>query len=73
MRYLDGNWWIWEPRMTKQELIEQYKKTIENNKPYTEWDISDNLNKAFNFKTKVTAETINRVLNDVIKDLEHLD
>lgn len=59
--------------MTKQELIEQYKKTIENNKPYTKLDISNNLNRAFNFKTRVTAETINRVLNDVIKDLEHLD
>lgn len=59
--------------MTKQELIEKYKKTIENNKPYTELDISDNLNRAFNFKTKVTAETINRVLNNVIKDLEKLD
>ena len=59
--------------MTKQELIEKYKKTIENNKPYTELDISDNLNRAFNFKTRVTAETINRVLNDIIKDLEHLD
>ena len=59
--------------MTKQELIEQYKKTIENNKPYAELDISDNLNRAFNFKTRVTAETINRVLNDVIKDLEKLD
>lgn len=59
--------------MTKQELIEKYKKTIENNKPYTELDISDNLNRAFNFKTKVTAETINRVLSDVIKDLEQLD
>ncbi len=59
--------------MTKQELIEKYKKTIENNKPYTELDISSNLHRAFNFRTKVTAETINRVLNDVIKDLEHLD
>ena len=59
--------------MTKQELIEQYKKTIENNKPYMDLDISDNLNRAFNFKIKVIAETINRVLNDVIKDLEHLD
>lgn len=59
--------------MTKQELIEMYKKTIENNKPYTELDISNNLNRAFNFKTKVTAETINRVLSDVIKDLEKLD
>ena len=59
--------------MTKQELIEKYKKTIENNKPYTELDISDNLNRAFNFKIRVTAETINRVLNDVIKDLEHLE
>ena len=59
--------------MTKQELIEKYKKTIENNKPYTELDISDNLNRAFNFKTKVMAETINRVLSDVIKDLEKLD
>lgn len=59
--------------MTKQELIEKYKKTIENNKPYTELDISDNLNRAFNFKTRVTAETINRVLNNVIKDLEKLD
>ena len=59
--------------MTKQELIEQYKKNIENNKPYTELDISNNLNRAFNFKTRVTAETINRVLKDVIKDLEHLD
>ena len=36
--------------MTKQELIEQYKKTIENNKPYTELDISNNLNRAFNFR-----------------------
>ena len=59
--------------MTKQELIEQYKKIIENNKPYMDLDISDNLNRAFNFKIKVTAETINRVLNDVINDLEHLD
>ena len=59
--------------MTKQELIKQYKKAIENNKPYTELDISNNLNRAFNFKTKVTAETINRVLSDVIKDLEQLD
>ena len=59
--------------MTKQELIERYKKTIENNKPYTELDISNNLNRAFNFKTKVTAETISRVLSDVIKDLEKLD
>ena len=59
--------------MTKQELIEQYKKTIENNKPYTELDISDNLHRVFNFKIKVIAETINRVLNDVIKDLENLD
>ena len=59
--------------MTKQELIEKYKKTIENNKPYTELDISDNLNRAFNFKTRVTAETINRVLSNVIKDLEQLD
>ena len=59
--------------MTKQELIEQYKKNIENNKPYTELDISNNLNRAFNFKTRVTAETINRVLSDVIKDLEKLD
>ena len=59
--------------MTKQELIEQYKKTIENNKPYMDLDISDNLNRAFNFKIKVIAETINRVLNDVIKDLENLD
>ena len=59
--------------MTKQELIEQYKKNIESNKPYTELDISDNLNRAFNFKTRVTAETISRVLNDVIKDLEKLD
>ena len=59
--------------MTKQELIKQYKKTIENNKPYTELNISDNLNRAFNFKTRVTAETINRVLSDVIKDLEQLD
>ena len=59
--------------MTKQELIKQYKKTIENNKPYTELDISNNLNRAFNFKTKVTAETISRVLSDVIKDLEKLD
>ena len=59
--------------MTKQELIEQYKKNIENNKPYTELDISNNLNRAFNFKTRVTAETINRVLKDVIKDLEHLE
>ena len=59
--------------MTKQELIEKYKKTIENNKPYTELDISNNLNRAFNFKTRVTAETINRVLSDVIKDLEQLD
>lgn len=25
--------------MTKQELIEKYKKTIENNKPYTKLDI----------------------------------
>ena len=38
--------------MTKQELIEQYKKTIENNKPYTELDIYDNLNRAFNFKLR---------------------
>ena len=59
--------------MTKQELIEQYKKTIENDKPYTELDISNDLNRAFNFKIRVTAETINRVLKDVIKDLEHLD
>ena len=59
--------------MTKQELIEKYQKTIENNKPYTELYISDNLNRAFNFKTKVTAETISRVLSDVIKDLEKLD
>ena len=59
--------------MIVKELIEQYKKTIENNKPYTELDISNNLNIAFNFKTRVVAETINRVLNDVIKDLEHLD
>ena len=59
--------------MTVKELIEKYKKTIENNKPYTELDISDNLNRAFNFKTRVTAETINRVLSNVIKDLEQLD
>ena len=69
----DGSWWIWGQRMTKQEMIEQYKKTIENNKPYTELDISDNLHRAFNFKTRVTAETINRVLSNVIKDLEQLD
>ena len=59
--------------MTKPELIEQYKKTIENNKPYTELDMSNNLNRVFNFKTMVIAETINRVLKDVIKDLEHLE
>ena len=59
--------------MIVKELIEKFKKTIENNKPYTELDISNNLNRAFNFKTKVTAETINRVLSDVIKDLEKLD
>ena len=35
--------------------------------------LTNKLNRAFNFKTRVTAETINRVLNDVIKDLKKLD
>ena len=28
MRYLDGSWWIWGVRMTKQKLIKAYQKSL---------------------------------------------
>ena len=28
MRYLDGSWWIWGQRMTKQEMIKAYQKSL---------------------------------------------
>ena len=68
--------------MTKQELIEKYKKTIENNNPYTELDISNNLNRAFNFKkhfkfvarAKVArAKAQIELLKEIIADLEKMD
>ena len=67
MRYLDGMWWIWGQRMTKQELIEKYKAFKEGNKIYI---------KSFKRldKTKVEcAKSQIKLLNLVIKDLKKLD
>ena len=67
MRYLGGSWWIWEARMTKQELIEKYKALKEGNKIYI---------KCFKGldKTKIEcAKAQIKLLNLVIKDLKKLD
>ena len=65
MRYLDGSWWIWGVRMTKQELIEKYKT------------LSDEIFiKHFKFvaRAKVArAKAQIELLKEIIADLEKLD
>ena len=67
MRYLGGSWWIWEVRMTKQELIEKYKAFKEGNKIIIKSFVGLD-------KTKVEcAKAQIKLLNLVIKDLKKLD
>ena len=68
MRYLDGSWWIWGQRMTKQEMIKAYQKSlkkIEEEQTHCEEQGELFLVGQYNIYIKL--------LRMFIKDLEKLD
>lgn len=68
MRYLDGSWWIWGVRMTKQELVKAYQKSlkkIEEDQAHCEEQGEVYLVSQYNIYIKL--------LRMFIKDLEKLD
>ena len=68
VRYLDGSWWIWGQRMTKQEMIKAYQKSlkrIEEDQARFEELGEDFLVGQYNIYIKL--------LRMFIKDLEKLD
>ena len=66
MRYLDGSWWIWGQRMTKQELIEKYQ---EKKKKIDEFYKDQTYHDQGYWQSVAKYE----VIEEILKDLEKLD